>query len=91
MTGFATKILSYFMGGRDEPSEKSRKWNAPLQIPLSPGHKTVVGRVPAASCEEEYCVILHSEKLPHMLSRQHAAIFFDKDQKKWIIEDLKVC
>ena len=74
-----------------QPSMTSYKWNTPLQIPLDPAQKTVVGRLPAASSKgDKHCVILHSEKLPYMLSRQHASLTFDKKQNEWLVKDLKV-
>ncbi len=66
------------------------KSNTPLQIPLDPAQKTIVGRLPASSGKDKHCVVLHSEKLPYMLSRQHASLTFDKEQNKWVIQDLKV-
>ena len=67
------------------------KWNTPLQIALDPSKKTIVGRLPATSGKKErHCVVLNSEKLPSMLSRQHASLTFDKEGNTWLVEDLKV-
>ena len=65
------------------------KWNTPLQISLEPSQSTVIGRLPASSykCHR---VILHSEKLPYMLSREHAELTYNNQDKKWMLKDLEV-
>ena len=67
------------------------KWNVPLNIPLNSGRKTVVGRLPVASeVDHSECVVLHSQKLPYMLSRHHASLTYHQEQKRWMLTDLNV-
>lgn len=68
---------------------KSCKWNTPQQISLDPSQSTVVGRLPEATYESRR-VVLHSEKLPFMLSREHALLTYNHHEKKWTLTDLKV-
>ena len=93
MSGLAWKLYSYLTGGKKDSSADYSKYGTPLNIiSLDPAKKIIVGREPAAS-EERDCVTftLQSQKLPLMLSEQHASLAFAEEQKKWMIMDLKVC
>lgn len=63
---------------------KRHNWNIPDRVPLTPGREVVVGRCSDAS------VVMHSPKLPAMLSRRHAALRYSPDNEHWLVEDLKV-
>ena len=63
---------------------KALTWNVPDSISLDPTQLLTIGRTPSTD------VMLHSPKLPSMLSRKHAAITFDPDKQQWSIEDLEV-
>lgn len=71
---------------------KSKKptWNVPDEISLVPDGELVVGRCPGKSMADSKAIILHSAKLPSMLSRRHAQIKYDMNLKQWTITDLKV-
>lgn len=67
------------------------KWSTPFMVPLDSAYRTVIGRFsPASSTSKVRYIFLNSEKLPYMLSVKHASLAYDKNQKKWLIEDLKV-
>lgn len=63
---------------------KTQTWNVPDSILLDPTQSLTIGRTPSTD------VMLHSPKMPSMLSRKHAAITFDSDKQQWSIEDLQV-
>ncbi len=64
---------------------KKTTWNIPDQIQLfASGREMVLGRCHPAS------VIMHSPRLPAMISRKHAVLTYNSDQKQWTVEDLKV-
>ena len=65
------------------------KSSTPLEITLDPALPTVVGRRPTVSPQHRR-VVLHSQNLPQMLSKEHAIFAFDGLQKKWTVTDLKV-
>ena len=71
---------------------KSKKptWNVPDEISLVPNGELIVGRCPGKSMADSKAIILHSAKLPSMLSRRHALIKYDTSLKQWTITDLKV-
>ena len=71
---------------------KSQKpiWNVPDEISLVPNGELVVGRCPGRGVADSKAIILHSDKLPSMLSRRHALIKYDTSLKQWTITDLKV-
>ena len=69
---------------------KKPTWNVPDEIPLVPSSELVVGRCPGKSIPDSKAIILHSSKLPSMLSRRHARIKYDTSLKQWTITDLKV-
>lgn len=69
---------------------KNPTWNVPNEIRLVPGTELVVGRCPGKNKAGSKSLILHSPKLPSMLSRKHALIKYDTKVKQWTITDLKV-
>lgn len=69
---------------------KNPTWNVPNEIPLAPCAELVLGRCPGKSKGNNKAVILHSPKLPSMLSRRHALIKYDTKLKQWTVTDLKV-
>jgi len=66
---------------------KNPMWNVPDQIRLNPTHQTTIGRCPSSSA---YRVMMHSPKLPSMLSRKHASIQYNPITRQWEVEDLEV-
>ena len=62
---------------------KKPNFNIPDKVPLLPSREFTVGRCTAD-------VIMHSPKLPSMLSRKHAAIKYNPKNKQWLVEDLEV-
>lgn len=66
---------------------KNPMWNVPDQIQLNPAHQTTIGRCPSSSV---YHVMMHSPKLPSMLSRKHASIQYNPITRQWVVEDLEV-
>lgn len=71
------------------PQLTKPKWNVPDEIQLSSSKELIVGRCPNEG-PEITGVILHSSKLPSMLSRKHASVKYDKKMKQWMIRDLRV-
>lgn len=69
---------------------KNPIWNVPNVIPLEASSELYLGRYPGKNKEGKKTVILHSQKLPSMLSRRHAMIKYDEGMKQWTITDLKV-
>lgn len=66
---------------------KNPMWSVPDKIRLNPARETIVGR---CASNGTHHVVLHSPKLPAMLSRKHACIHFNPQNKKWLVEDLEV-
>ena len=66
---------------------KNPLWSVPEKIRLNPARETIVGRCASNSTHQ---VMLHSPKLPAMLSRKHACIQYNPKNKKWLVEDLEV-
>ena len=66
---------------------KNPMWNVPGKIWLNPAHKTTIGRCPSNSAHH---VMMHSPKLPSMLSRKHASIQYNPATRQWLLEDLEV-
>lgn len=69
---------------------KNPTWNVPNEIHLVTNSEVVLGRCPGKSKGSKKALILHSPKLPSMLSRRHALIKYDANVKQWTITDLKV-
>lgn len=69
---------------------KNPIWNVPNVIHLEPSSEVYLGRLPGKNKEGKKTVLLHSQKLPSMLSRRHAMIKYDDEIKQWTITDLKV-
>ena len=69
---------------------KNPIWNVPDVIHLEPSIEVCLGRCPGKCKGRKTSVILHSQKLPSMLSRRHALIKYDAEVKQWTINDLKV-
>lgn len=69
---------------------KNPIWNVPNIIHLEPSSEIYLGRCPGKNKEGKKTVMLHSQKLPSMVSRRHAMIKYDKGVKQWTITDLKV-
>ena len=69
---------------------KNPIWNVPNVIPLEASSELYLGRFPGKNKEGKKTVILHSQKLPSMLSRRHAMIKYDEGMNQWTITDLKV-
>lgn len=66
-------------------------WNVPDEIQLVARNQLVVGRHPGKSKGDGVkTLVLHSPKLPSMLSRRHALIKYDTRSKCWTVTDLKV-
>lgn len=69
---------------------KNPVWNVPNVIHLEPSSELYLGRYPGKSKEGQKTIMLHSQKLPSMLSRKHATMKYDEGVKQWTITDLKV-
>lgn len=69
--------------------EASTKWNVPNEVVLDESYRTVVGRCCENTAKGDAYVLLHSSKLPYMISREHSALKFDWEKKKWTVEDMK--
>ena len=64
--------------------------SVPNEVYLDEGKRTVVGRMFPKEVVRDICVSLQSRKIPCMVSKRHSILKFDKDNKRWTIEDTKV-
>ena len=70
---------------------KNPTWNVPNVIHLEPNSEVYLGRCPGIKDKAgKKTVILHSPKLPSMLSRRHTLVKYNTEEKQWTVTDLKV-
>ena len=70
---------------------KNPSWNVPNTITLVHSSELLLGRCPGKNKGgNKATLVLHSQKLPSMLSRRHALMKYDTQLKQWTVTDLKV-
>ncbi len=63
---------------------KKVTWSIPDRILLQTNEEMSVGRCHPAS------IMMHSPRLPSMISRKHATVTYISDSQQWAVKDLQV-